>query len=48
MRMEEDGWDEYDFPVTHNDDIILKQFLIAKCCHPLFKNNPYLEEGEQK
>lgn len=42
MRMQEDGWEEFGFPISGQDNHILEKFLIAKGCHPLFKDNPYL------
>lgn len=42
MRMQEDGWVEYEFPIGYKDNQLLEKFLAAKGCHPLFKNNPYL------
>lgn len=33
---------DVDFFVSSEDELKWRQFLIAKGCHPLFKDNPYL------
>lgn len=36
---------DVDFFITSEDELKWKQFLIAKGCHPLLKDNPYLDKS---